>query len=58
MSNTEDSKKTGGPLAAWQTPSIHRVGNVGEVFQMPGGGKLSIPTDDTGDEQRKPKGQE
>lgn len=33
------------------------VGHIGDVLKG-GGGKLSITTDDTGDEPRKPKGQE
>ena len=40
--------------AAWQKPSLQRVGNVGEVF-LGGGGKLSLTADDSGD-TRKPKG--
>jgi len=38
-------------------PSLKYVGHVGEIFQFPGGGKLSLTADDQGDEQRKPKGQ-
>ena len=45
-------------LAGWEKPSLQRVGHVGEVFQMPGEGKLSLVSDDMGDVQRKPKGQE
>jgi hypothetical protein len=44
--------------AAWEKPALRRVGDVGEIFQFPGGGKLSLVSDDSGDEQRKPKGQE
>ena len=40
--------------AAWQKPSLQRVGNVGNVF-LGGGGKLSVTADDSGD-SRKPKG--
>ena len=40
--------------AAWQKPSLQRVGNVGNVF-LGGGGKLSVTADDSGD-TRKPKG--
>jgi hypothetical protein len=37
---------------------LELVGHVGDVLKMPGGGKLSIMADDTGDAPRKPKGQE
>lgn len=40
--------------AAWEKPSLQRVGDVGGVF-LGGGGKLSITADDSGD-TRKPKG--
>ena len=42
----------------WEPMKLELVGHVGDVLQMPGGGKLSTPSEDTGDEQRKPKGQE
>ncbi len=58
MSNAKETKETPGTLASWQTPTIHRVGDVGEVFQMPGAGKISLAADDTGDPPKKPKGQE
>ena len=57
MANNEEQKQTAPQLAAWQTPSLQRVGDLGEVFQMPGGGKLSTDSDDTGDLPKKPKGQ-
>ncbi len=57
MSNAKETKEIPGHLASWQTPTIHRVGDVGEVFQMPGAGKLSTNADDTGDLPRKPNGQ-
>lgn len=41
--------------AAWQKPSLQRVGAVGDVFKG-GGGKLSLTAHDTGD-VRKPSGQ-
>ena len=44
--------------AAWQRPTIQKVGDVGDVFRMPGAAKLSMVADDTGDAPRKPKGQE
>jgi hypothetical protein len=46
------------PKRTWERMTLGLVGHVGEVLQMPGGGKLSLMADDTGDEQRKPKGQE
>jgi hypothetical protein len=36
---------------------LDRVGHIGDVLKG-GGGKLSITTEDTGDEPRKPKGLE
>lgn len=53
-----NSNETATKRAAWQKPSLQRVGQVGDVFKMPGGGKLSAAADDTGDQPRKPKGQE
>ncbi len=41
--------------AAWEPPTLERVGNVGAIFKG-GGGKLSIMLADSGDE-RKPRGQ-
>jgi hypothetical protein len=41
----------------WEPMKLGLVGHVGDVLQMPGGGKLSVPADDTGDEARQPKGQ-
>ena len=55
-----DQEKVAGTVApkdAWEPPLVKRVGDVGEIFQFPGGGKLSINSNDTGDD-RKPKGQE
>ena len=46
------------PKGDWQRPSVKFIGNVSEIFQFPGGGKLSMVSEDMGDEQRKPKGQE
>ena len=42
----------------WEKPLVRQVGSVGDVFQMPGEGKLSMVSDDMGDAPRKPKGQE
>ena len=58
MPNKEENKKVAAGLATWEKPSVERVGDVGEVFQMPGEGKLSTVADDMGDAPRKPKGQE
>jgi len=58
MSEHEANTRPSDGRADWSKPSLQSVGDIGNVFQMPGGGKLSIPTDDSGDEQRKPKGQE
>ena len=44
--------------AEWQRPTVQKVGDVGNVFKMPGAAKLSMVADDTGDAPRKPKGQE
>jgi hypothetical protein len=43
---------------SWEPMKLRLVGHVGDVLQMPGGGKLSIMAADSGDEQRKPKGQQ
>jgi hypothetical protein len=45
------------PREDWEPMEAKDVGHVGEVLQG-GGGKLTVPTADTGDEPRKPKGQE
>ena len=42
----------------WQTPELRDVGDVSQVLQFPGEGKLSLVADDSGDAPRKPKGQE
>jgi len=42
----------------WQRPTVKYVGNVGEIFLFPGGGKVSTANYDTGDTPFKPKGQE
>ena len=42
----------------WETPALRTVGSVGTVLQFPGGGKLSLVADDSGDAPRKPSGQE
>jgi hypothetical protein len=40
----------------WQRPQLKYVGSVSEIFEFPGGGKLSMIAEDMGDAQRKPKG--
>ena len=40
MFEKEPTRKPGAQaLGAWQKPTLQRVGDVGEVFKMPGGGK-------------------
>ena len=58
MSSEDRKKKEAVDQSNWETPSLKYVGNVGEIVQFPGGGKLSLLADDSGDEQRKPKGSE
>jgi hypothetical protein len=41
----------------WQAMQITPVGRISEIVQI-GGGKLSLPFEDSGDDPRKPKGQE
>ena len=41
----------------WETPSLRLVGSIGQVFQMPGEGKITIIQYDMGDLPRQPKGQ-
>ncbi len=41
----------------WETMHLTSVGHISEVVEL-GGGKLSIPSDDPGEEWRKPRGQE
>ena len=52
------TKKNDEPIKAWETPVLRRVGDVADIVQFPGGGKLSAVADDSGDAPRKPKGQE
>jgi hypothetical protein len=55
----EKRKETVAPEARlrWERPTLKFVGNVGDIFLMPGGGKISTATYDTGDTPFKPKGQ-
>lgn len=41
----------------WEPMGLEPLGKVSEVVRI-GGGKLSLPFDDKGDDPRKPKGQE
>ena len=41
----------------WEPPTLTFVGLVGDILQS-GGGKLEISLADTGEEHRKPQGQE
>lgn len=41
----------------WVPMKLTYLGDVHALLTMPGGGKLSLPEADSGDEQRKPKGQ-
>ena len=52
------SEKNPSPKARWEKPELRRVGDVGQVLQFPGEGKLSMVADDMGDAPRKPSGQE
>ena len=54
-----DRNAAGSPAKGqWETPVLRRVGDVADIVQFPGGGKLSATADDAGDAPRKPKGQE
>ena len=41
----------------YEPMEVEDVGHVGDVLRQ-GGGKLSTPSDDSGEDNRKPKGQE
>jgi len=41
----------------WKQMQLNPVGHISKVVEL-GGGKLSIPSDDPGEEFRKPRGQE
>jgi hypothetical protein len=43
------------PKRPWLRPSLKFIGHVRDIVQFPGGGKLSVPAEDMGDAQRKPK---
>ncbi len=52
------SEKITSPKPHWEKPELRRVGDVSDVLQFPGEGKLSMAADDMGDAPRKPSGQE
>jgi hypothetical protein len=52
------SEKITSPKPHWEKPELRRVGDVSDVLQFPGEGKLSLAADDMGDAPRKPSGQE
>lgn len=59
MSEKKETAKVLAPSrATWEKPSLQRVGHVGEIFQFPGGGKMSTAANDPGDAPRKNKGTE
>lgn len=41
----------------WESPSLILIGTITDVVRA-GGGKLSTPTDDSGEDPRKPSGLE
>ncbi len=45
------------PKAGWEKPQLERLGDIDEVVQFPGTGKVSPATYDGGDPPKKPKGQ-
>ena len=57
MSDYKESVSTPEGQVAWERPALKFVGNVGEIFLFPGGGKVSTQNYDTGDSPYKPKGQ-
>ena len=58
MATQKNEENNQAQASTWETPVLRRVGNVSDLVQMGGGGKLSMLADDTGDAPRKPKGQE
>lgn len=53
MPQKEDASKR-----KWERPKIKPAGTVDALVGMPGKGKVSSASHDTGDPPRKPKGQE
>jgi hypothetical protein len=56
-----ESSNTAGDASresTWQKPELRQVGNVGDVLQFPGNGKVSNATEDMGDTPYKPSGLE
>jgi hypothetical protein len=59
MANKKSKRKASSKKdPRWVKPSLKYVGNVGEIFLFPGGGKVSTANYDSGDAPYKPKGQE
>jgi hypothetical protein len=59
MANEKHQKNlTSDVRVRWERPSLKYLGNVGEIFLFPGGGKVSTANYDIGDTPFKPKGQE
>lgn len=46
-----------GDAKAWRSPTLRYLGRVADVVNMPGGGKTSTKSADTGDPPFKPPGQ-
>ena len=57
MEGGESRVKTSDEKQDFEPMKVEDVGHVGDVLRQ-GGGKLSIPSDDSGEDNRKPKGQE
>ncbi len=58
MRKSESQQKPTRRRSAWTPPTVTYVGTVADVVRFPCGGKLSIVAKDSGDVQKKPKGQE
>lgn len=58
MRNPSRASNGSGPALPWEAPMLRRVGNVGDVLQFPGNGKVSNATEDMGDTPYKPSGLE
>jgi hypothetical protein len=58
MQKPSNANARSGSRLPWEAPVLRRVGDVGDVLQFPGNGKVSNATDDMGDAPYKPSGQE
>lgn len=54
---TRNRREDGGAKKEWTPPTLKHLGRVADIINMPGGGKTSITTADTGDLPLKPPGQ-